>query len=184
MQQFKIENYPWGGGYRPKTTANLSWNQEEGFEIWMRCEEEEVRATYTKSDEPVYEDSCMECFMQFFPCDSKIYINFEVNANGAMLAQMGEGKQGRMFLRDKGIEIPKVSVKREKGAWELRYRISLELLRAVYGRADFVKGQKIRGNFYKCGDRTKKPHYGCCFAIENETPNFHLPQFFGEIVIQ
>lgn len=183
MQEFEVKQYPWGKEYCPRTTAWLEFQEGKGFEICMRCEEESVRAEYTQNDSPVYEDSCMECFLQFFPEKTSMYLNFEVNANGALLCQMGTGKNDRVYLREKGISVPKIDVKKEKEFWEIRYLISLELLKAVYGEADFVQGQKIRGNFYKCGDKTEVPHYGCWSFISNENPNFHLPEYFGEIVL-
>ena len=41
----------------------------------------------------------------------------------------------------------------------------------------------FKGNFYKCGDETKTPHYGSWNPIENPTPDFHRPEGFGELVI-
>ncbi|HEX9250722.1 MAG TPA: carbohydrate-binding family 9-like protein, partial [Ignavibacteriaceae bacterium] len=38
------------------------------------------------------------------------------------------------------------------------------------------------GNFYKCGDETEFKHYGMWSLIENSTPDFHLPEYFGKII--
>jgi hypothetical protein len=39
----------------------------------------------------------------------------------------------------------------------------------------------MRGGFFKCGNDTGHPHYGSWQKIENPTPRFHLPQYFGEL---
>lgn len=41
----------------------------------------------------------------------------------------------------------------------------------------------LRGNFYKCGDLTAEPHYLSWSPIAFERPNFHLPEFFGELLL-
>jgi hypothetical protein len=41
----------------------------------------------------------------------------------------------------------------------------------------------MRGNFYKCGDKTIHPHYGCWSPIELPKPDFHCSDFFGEIIL-
>lgn len=183
MQKFEVKEYPWGGEYRPETTAWLDFKEGKGFEVRMRCEEQEIRAQYTQNDDPVYEDSCMECFLQLYPNESDSYLNFEVNANGAMHCQVGTGKYDRECLAPKGISVPVVTTQKGEGFWEVSYFIPLELIKSVYGKADLSRGTIIRGNFYKCGDETRYPHFGCWARIENETPNFHLPKYFGEITL-
>jgi hypothetical protein len=41
--------------------------------------------------------------------------------------------------------------------------------------------ETIRANFYKCGDSTAVPHYLSWSHIATETPDFHRPEFFGEL---
>lgn len=42
---------------------------------------------------------------------------------------------------------------------------------------------RLRGNFYKCGDATVQPHYLAWNPVTSETPAFHRPWEFGEIVL-
>ena len=39
-------------------------------------------------------------------------------------------------------------------------------------------------NFYKCGDNCRQPHYLSWSPIALEKPNFHCPEFFGEIMFK
>lgn len=44
-----------------------------------------------------------------------------------------------------------------------------------------MDGKIIRGNFYKCGDHLAVPHYLSWQPILTEKPDFHRPEFFGDI---
>lgn len=177
----KVDTYPWGGDYRPRTEAQLFFVEGVGFRVHMRCYETEIRAEYQKPDEAVYQDSCMECFLNFYPDESAGYLNFEVNANGVMLCQFGENKYSRTFIRQMGYTQPEVKSDRAADYWEIEYTIPLELIQNVYGKSEFPDDFIIKGNFYKCGDLTSAAHYGCWNPIDYVKPNFHLPEFFGEI---
>lgn len=41
--------------------------------------------------------------------------------------------------------------------------------------------EKIFGNFCKCADETAYPHYLTWNPIDLPQPNYHCPEFFGEI---
>ncbi len=45
-------------------------------------------------------------------------------------------------------------------------------------------GFSLRGNFYKCGDLTSEPHYLSWAPITFERPNFHLPAYFGNLILE
>ena len=42
----------------------------------------------------------------------------------------------------------------------------------------------IRANFYKCGDKTAHPHYVSWSPIDTPKPDFHRPDFFGELILK
>ena len=42
--------------------------------------------------------------------------------------------------------------------------------------------EKLRGNIYKCGDRTAHPHYLSWAPIGTPSPDFHRPEYFGEVL--
>jgi vancomycin resistance protein YoaR len=66
--------------------------------------------------------------------------------------------------------------------WTLEYRIPLEVLEkyAPVTRPD--KGVRWKANFYKIAENSTNPHYITWSEVENDKPNFHLPQFFGTLV--
>ena len=40
----------------------------------------------------------------------------------------------------------------------------------------------IRANFYKCADRTAHPHFLAWNRVDAPAPDFHRPDFFGELI--
>lgn len=183
IERIDIMNYPWGSDYMPHTSAWLYRVEGEGFYLKMRCEENEPKAVYKEANDPVYKDSCMEFFANFYPEDEKAgYMNFEMNSNGAILCEYGH-PGNRFYLKDKGFDYPKPIVTKGEGYWEVELMIPDTLIQAVYGYDHMTTSGRIKGNFYKCGDETHTAHYGCWNPIENEYPAFHKPEFFGELIL-
>ena len=58
--------------------------------------------------------------------------------------------------------------------WGLCVAIPLDLI-------GLQRGSRFEGNFQKCGDFTRAPHFLTWNAIISDEPDFHLPQFFGEM---
>lgn len=184
LEAAPINQYPWGGDYRPKAEARLAFVAGRGFALRMTCAEDAPPPRYTKPNDPVYKDSCMEFFLDCYPELGAGYFNFECNAAGAMLCGFGAGKQGRISLRaPRGAELPQPQPLQSPGMWGFTLLLPLSLIQDYYGRNDFDKGSILEGNFYKCGDETPQPHYGCWSKISAPSPNFHLPRYFGQIVI-
>ena len=64
--------------------------------------------------------------------------------------------------------------------WTMHYRIPIGFFEDYY-QEKFTSDEAI-GNFYKCGDETEFEHYGAWNKVENPSPDFHLPQYFGKII--
>ena len=47
-----------------------------------------------------------------------------------------------------------------------------------------LDGRVMRANFYKCGDKLPVPHFVSWAPIVTDRPNFHCPEFFGEVVME
>ena len=182
IASIKIDSYIWGKDYMPETKAWLYHITGQGFMLKMRCEERAPRATYTEANQPVYKDSCMEFFANYYPGEEGTgYINFEMNSNGAVLCEYGQPGD-RFYLKDRGFDVPTPQVTKGEDFWEIELCIPDAFIKEVYGK-DFI-APMIKGNFYKCGDDTDIPHYGSWAPIDHPTPAFHKPVFFGELVVQ
>ncbi len=174
-----IDQYPWGCAYQPKAYGQLVFVQEKGFLARLTCFESNPLATFENPDDSVCEDSCLEFFANFNPACDAGYLNCESNAKGTLLCGIGPVRGNRQRLRKLGVPMPKLMPFWGDGVWGYEVFIPMALLREVYGRTEFSKGDVFCGNFYKCGDHTASPHFGCWNPIQWEKPNFHLPDQFG-----
>ena len=175
--------YPWKkGGYEPEVTFHLSAD-EVGFHMHIVAKETDPRRTQTENQTEVYKDSCVEWFVNFAPevCDR--YFNMETNANGAMYAAFRKDRYDYQMMEEADIESMNVQALIHEDAWEVRYQIPFALIQKYIPGYHFEDGQVIRANFYKCGDGTAQPHYGMWNEFFPEKPDFHRPEFFGEIVL-
>ncbi len=167
----------------PHTAFRLIFLIEQGFYVEMTSREPRPLARFTQPDDPVYRDSCMEFFANFYPQLSRDYVNFEVNANGTLLCQRGSSRKDRVFVRDLGLEPPKPQATVTPDGWSVTLLIPLSFIRAVYGRSDFSPGSRILGNVYKCGDDLDQPHFGSWQHLGDQPTSFHQPEHFGWLLL-
>ena len=179
-----VAHYAWCEGYTPVTEARLVYVAGDRFVLRMSCAEVDPKAVYTAYMEDVYKDSCMEFFADWLG-DGR-YINMEMNAKGTLLSCIGPDRFTRTPVAafTDGVIFP-VAAERTAEAWSVTAEIPLSLLARILGvdEVSVESGFAFRGNFYKCGDETEIPHFGMWNPVELPSPNFHCPEFFGNIVV-
>jgi len=184
-----IDNYLWmKNNYEPNVEVKICFSDEFIF-VYFRVNEKEITATYTEINDPVHKDSCVEFFVNLFPKETNKYFNFEVNAIGTI--HVGYGALGDRGSLGKD-EINKIQISstfnepftgiHEKECWEVFYKIPISIFENHY-KLKFVANE-AKANFYKCGDNTKYKHYGIWNNIVSNKPNFHLPEYFGDILFK
>lgn len=175
--------YVWPGfdTYRPETNVRLLCVDGKGLALQMFCRESAPKAVYSQFFDPVYKDSCMEFFFSFEKGGR--YVNCEMNARGAALMAVGPDRFDRTRL-DALVTPPAVRpLRTDNGWWGVEVFFPLETLRTLFGDVSLTPGTVLYGNFYKCGDETEIEHYGMWSPVGTEKPDFHRPEFFGELVI-
>ena len=178
-------NWPEAFPEKPDVHVEVS-NDHENLYLRWHVKGEQLRAATTADQGPVWEDSCVEFFCQV-PGD-KHYFNFETNCIGAMVASRRLGRDEEvqplppkeMALIQRRCTYPREAIAERDGlfTWEVNLTIPLRL---IFRDRTPVFPQKLRANFYKCADKTKKPHFVSWQPIALPHPDFHCPQFFGEI---
>lgn len=164
----------------PETTAQGVWVPGTGLLFRMTAREASPRAENRLPDSPVWEDSCLECFLAFG--DSGDYINMECNPRGALRCGFGPGRHGRAPVRSLDVPVPRTDAAVGPGRWEVLFTLPEATVAGLFGTAP-APGLLFRGNFYKCGDKTPRPHYAAWSDVETETPDFHRPEYFGTLEI-
>ena len=176
--------YPTGNCYRPRTTAALVYVRGKGFLTQMKCWETEPKASERTADGDVYKDSCLEWFVNFAPEEGDCYLNLEGNAAGTLHCKHGKDRYARRALSELGVEIrPTAEARILSDHWQIDYFVPLEVVEKVFGKNRFQPGDRLRGNFYKCGDETAAPHFGMWNPVKAEPLDFHRPDYFGELVL-
>ncbi len=179
----EISVYNWDTAYQPKASAQLCYLKNQGFLVRLSCQEQNPRAVITEQNSTVCKDSCLEFFVDFAPEKPVGYINFECNVLGALHCFCGPDRHSRKAVVDMGCEQPAAEPFRTETEWGWELLIPLKLLKTIYGKDDFRPGDRIRGNFYKCGDDTEQPHHGSYTKIDAPRPDFHRPEAFADMVI-
>lgn len=188
--EYAIDKVNWPNEFpeKPEVCVDVS-NDHEALFLKYHVRGEQLRAVTTADQGPVWEDSCVEFFCQI-PGD-KHYINFETNCIGAMVAsrRLGRAEEVQPFTPEEMAQIerrcsfPRQAMEERDGwfEWTVELRIPLAL---IFREIKPTFPQRLRVNFYKCADRTKKPHFLSWQPIHLPNPNFHCPEFFGEIVLK
>lgn len=138
-----------------------------------------VRAVCRQDQEPVWQDSCVEFFLK----QGDMYRNFEFNSVGVCLSAFGSDRAARktldneslaQVLRFSSLNIENLPSEGIPTNWSLTVAIPLDLI-------DLHAGSQFLANFYKCGDKTKIPHYISWSAIATPVPDFHQPGYFAPV---
>lgn len=185
-QEYQIDENPWPmHDILPKASFRIAYN-DRSILIDFVVKERDIRSKHVYYNDPVYKDSCVEFFIAFD--DDKAYYNFEFNCTGTCLAGYGAGRQRELLPFSAGYPIEtEVRFKQAKDSfpditWELSAVIPFEVF--VKHSIRSLRGKVCRGNFYKCGDELPQPHYLTWSRIESKSPDFHLPEFFGQLNFQ
>ena len=175
-----IGNAPWKDQfpYQPEVQFQIAYDGGHIF-LHYQVKEEFVKATYIRPNENVWEDSCVEFFLSL---DNKqTYYNLEFNALGTGLIGYGPAvKAERNRLTAEQIDTVDSYMQLHKVNGQKAWEIILVIPKLLFGDVE-LEGKTFHANFYKCGDGLPQPHFMAWNNIDLPSPNFHRPDFFGEI---
>lgn len=183
-EKFVLESKLWGcDDYMASVYAQVVYD-DEGLIVRFTVGESNPLREKKQHLEFVHEDSCVEFFANFLPEKVNKYINFEVNAAGAMNAAFRSNKNDGVPLKMEEIERFHITPQIQEGYWSVTYKIGYDFIKKYYPEFDMNHCDYIKGNFYKCGDKTEMKHYLSYFKVETEQPDFHCPEFFEKINVE
>lgn len=179
-----VLNWPKEWPYAPLCSGRIA-RTEGSLVVDFRVSGLDLRAENKNDNGSQWEDSCVEFFVQ--DPDGSVYYNFEINALGKVLACTGAGRSNRKPRPAEEMEaiarfasVKKLDSEKEGlQNWRVCIIIPFELIGVD---PENLPG-KLRANFYKCGDKTAHPHFVSWNAIDTPNPDFHRPEFFGELIL-
>ena len=177
-------NWPADFPYAPFCAGRIA-RTEEGLIVDFRVSGLDLRALNTEDNGRQWEDSCVEVFLG--NPDGSEYYNFEINPLGKVLAAKGPGRENRTkrpagemeeIIRTAQFEGPQEF---DGGIWN--WRVTVVIPFELVGIDPENLPEKVRANFYKCGDKTAHPHFVSWNPVGTSSPDFHRPEFFGELLL-
>ncbi len=183
---FEVNHLLWGTKSIPHTYGYLGFVPGDGFYLRMVCEESDPVRTFTRRNDPVYQDSAMEAFFHFDPKGSfsPVYLNFEVNANGALLAAYGSERIYRSYFTDAEYKEFACSAQVLEDRWIAQIRIPISVLENIYGPLSLKAGDTFTCNFYKISETAEIEHYASYSPVRTPVPSFHLPEYFAQATLE
>ncbi len=185
--KLQIDTINWAKEYPycPEIYVYIAYTEEGLFLNYEVKSQEGLRITAEKDGEYVYMDSCMEFFHQKEVGEQ--YINYEFNVGGVCYASKHQTPTESTALSEAEFKsILRLAKYQGKTAvpndeeWFVTAFIPWTTMDYPQG---FVP-QSFRANFYKCGDKTKQPHFVSWTEIPEPQPIFHRPQYFGEVILK
>ncbi|NOY08582.1 MAG: hypothetical protein GXP33_07045 [Spirochaetes bacterium] len=199
-ETYRIGEVSWARyPYRPDAVFKIA-GTDDGLVLRYKVSEDSIRAVNNKTNEPVYEDSCVEFF---FSEDGKHYYNFEFNCIGTALIGYGSSRENREWIEPELIEkilrfpsLGREPFTEKKGSvtWQLSVYIPFTFFKKMHLAKKYISERDLsaaggdaghfRANFYKCGDKLSTPHFVSWNRILTEKPDFHRPDYFGDLIFE
>ncbi len=180
----------WSGQYPYKPTVKFRISYvDDCILLHYVVTEESVAAVADDDGGRVWEDSCCEFFLQ--PFEDGPYYNFECNCIGTLLrghrrdrtqAEHAPAEVLRTVRRR--ATYPHAPLPETEG--DNRWTLTLAIPAAALFRDRIAGWDGVQGamNLYKCGDNLSHPHFLSWRPIRTEKPDFHRPEFFGEVTFE
>ena len=170
--------------YAPEVGFHIAFS-DKALAILYKVKEDHVLGTVMEQNGPVWEDSCVETFIENPVGEG--YYNFEITCIGTKLAAKRQSRTEFAHFDAEKMEkvrcfssLPHEPVNLEGPGqeWWIVEVIPFELL--GLDKAP----ESLRCNFYKCGDNCRTAHYISWSEIGLPSPNFHCPEFFGTVLLE
>ena len=181
-----VDVYPWyAGGGKQATEVRLLYDPDNLY-AQFRCRDLHIFSAETKLNGDVYKDSCVEMFAGI----DEVYFNLEINCCGVMHLGVGSGRTPRRLVDAvlagqikiaTSIRSPIKAESPDDRDWWVAARLPFAVLNKFTARVLTPRpGATWRANFYRCGGRID-PQYACWSPIDTPEPDYHRPEFFGEL---
>ena len=176
-----VDEMPWEPVKDISMTAQICYNAD-GFYVHLKAVESNIVAKLSAPLSEVCMDSCMEWFFCPKEGDGR-YLNFEMNPIANTYIGIGCDRYDRIRLAP-GEETERFQKKANYTAdgWEVFYNVPTSFMQVFYPGYVPKSGDVVRANAYKCGGTT--PHHLTWNPVGTERPDFHQPDYFGEMILE
>lgn len=179
-------NWPKDAPYTPDCNGSIARSKTH-LAVMYHVRGLDLRATAMEDNGNSWEDSCCEFFVTD-PYDGTYY-NFELTCIGSLLSSKRKSRIDSKLqdpallsrvIRYSSLEHKPIEISDKVFGWTVVMLIPFELIGIDRDNIPV----SVRGNFYKCGDLTAHPHFLSWNPIQTPKPDFHRPEFFGELILR
>jgi hypothetical protein len=179
--------------FQPQVQVKMMYDPENLYVIF-HVRDCCIRCITDKINGPVWEDSCVEFFFAPDVDNPGKYFNLEINCGGTPLMHFNTLPGNQSTILDPG-DIGKIEIAHTQERitdpeimkpveWNVEYRIPIPMLQK-YSLVTHPEPDVVwRANFCKIAENNSNPHYMTWSEVNNDVPDFHLPQFFGLLKFQ
>ena len=155
-QRFSMDHFMWTCLQKPEAYGWMGYLKDQGLFVKLVCKEKDPKRVYHNFMDMVCEDSAMEVFLAFPEkgealTNDVMYLNFEVNSNGAMYAAYGKGRKGRKPMPEKYLQVVDCKADRQEDSWTLTYLIPESYLKEEAGVEKLDSSRRHR-SWSKCDE--------------------------------
>ena len=186
----QIDQYPWyNGGQKQGTEVRVLYDDRAVYAQFL-CQDRHIFAQVTQVNGNVCLDSCVEFFATIEPDKGPDYFNLEANCCGTPLLGYGPARRPRIAIRPEqasririatSVPGPTKAESPSDNGWWLAAAVPLDFISEFTGaRIAPGPGTRWKANFYRCGGKTD-PQFAAWSPIPWERPDFHRPEFFGDV---
>ena len=179
-------NWPKEAPYTPDCNGSIARTASH-LAVMFHVRGLDLRATQIKDNGRSWEDSCCEFFVTD-PYDGTYY-NFELTCIGSLLSSkrksrldsvLREKEDVARVIRHSSLAHEETEISDRIFSWTVAMLIPYDLIGIDRDNVPV----SVRGNFYKCGDLTAHPHFLSWNPIGTPKPDFHRPEYFGELILR
>ncbi len=163
-----------------------AWYDAEALHVAFHTYDAPLYCRHFGDQTPVSQDSCVEVFIQ--PHHGGEYWNFEFNVGCSVNASHRFERPKPTRLSSAEIAtilrraVPEITTETiipgNNSSWDFEVDIPWALMNVTP-----EKGMHMRANFYACASEGD-PHYCLSWSpIATPAPDYHRPEFFGEIIL-
>lgn len=160
------------------TTLRACWSDTYLY-VGFRCTDKEIKATFMKRDEPLYNEDVVEVFLSL-PGDLTHYFELEFSPNNVIFDAKVVNPGDRKYMTvdtSWNCDDLQCAVKKESGArawWSVEVAVPF----ACLDTKTPTPGDRWRANFYRI-DYATPPEFSAWSPTLTPTPNYHVPSRFG-----
>ena len=179
-------NWPKEAPYPPDCNGSIARTASH-LAVMFHVRGLDLRATQIEDNGRSWEDSCCEFFVTD-PYDGTYY-NFELTCIGSLLSSkrksrldsvLREKEDVARVIRHSSLAHEETEISDRIFSWTVAMLIPYDLIGIDRDNVPV----SVRGNFYKCGDLTAHPHFLSWNPIGTPKPDFHRPEYFGELILR